>query len=422
MGKGWWGGEIAPKLRDQGSAHGYLLLQIAVVLVAIGTPLRLLRVFSDLVWDLGRGSAIDLKARYLEVQTWFAGLPVYGGAVHSADYPPASYATLWPFLGWLPLAQSRWLWAATILIGLGCLAYVITRADKAGAATQWLFVALLPFAVYPTTANIVLGQLTIHCLASLMAGLLLLHSGRGRWWEDVLAAMLFIAALAKPTISGPFFWLFLFVPGRLRPAAFVLLGYVALTLFAASFQEASLLELLKGWRAQESQISVQEGHANLSGLLLAIGLKKAILPAALLSLLALGAWVWRHRKVDFWLLAGVTGLVTRLCVHHRSQDDLLILLPMIALLRLAKHPPASDGTDVTAGLLFALTWITMLAPVDLLLRIPALRPWMAIWLGALWVMTLLFLLGQARKERMSNPGGVFQEPSIRAFAKSPIEA
>ncbi|MGE0126735.1 MAG: glycosyltransferase family 87 protein [Blastocatellales bacterium] len=391
-------------------------------MVAIGTPLRLLRVFPDLVWGFGRGSAIDLKARYLEVQTWFAGLPVYGGAVHSADYPPASYATLWPFLGWLPLAQARWLWAATILIGLGCLAYAVTRADKAATTSQWLFVALLPFAVYPTTANIVLGQLTIHCLASLMAGLLLLHSGQGRWWEDALAAGLFIVALAKPTVSGPFFWLVLFLPGRLRPSAFVLLGYAALTLFAASFQDASLLELLKGWRGQESQISVHEGHANLSGWLLAIGFKKAILPAALLTLLALGAWVWRHRKVDFWLLAGVTGLVTRLCVHHRAQDDLLILLPMIALMRLAKQAPALDGADVTAGLLFALTWMTMLAPVDLLLRIPALRPLMAIWLGVLWLTTLLFLLGQARKERMGNPGRALQEPSIHAFAKTPIEA
>jgi hypothetical protein len=390
--KGWWGGEIAPRLRDWWSVHGPLLLRIAVVLVVIGTPLRLHRVLSELVWGAGLGAARDLKTRHLEVQTWFAGLPVYG-AVHSADYPPASYATLWPFLGWLPLAPARWLWAATILMALGLLSYVITRIDKAGAAPQWLFAALLPFAVYPTTATIVLGQLTIHCLASLMAGLLLLRCGRGRWWEDVLAAGLFIVALAKPTVSGPFFWLFLFLPGRLRPIALVLLGYSALTLFAASFQEASLLELLRGWRAQESEISIVEGHANLSGWLAAIGLKKAILPAALLALLMLGAWIWRHRKADFWLLAGVTGLVTRLCIHHRGPDDLLILLPMIALLRLAKR-----GPDVTAGLLFALTWMTMLAPVDLLLRSPTPALLTAIWLGALWVTTLLFLVGQARQD------------------------
>ena len=36
-------------------------------------------------------------------RAWFAGLPVYGSLEH-ADYPPASYAILWPALGWLDLA------------------------------------------------------------------------------------------------------------------------------------------------------------------------------------------------------------------------------------------------------------------------------------------------------------------------------
>ena len=397
-GKGWWGGEVAPRLREQWTAHGGLLLRIAVVLAAIVTPLRLLRVFPELLWDFRPGSARDLKYRYLEVHTWFAGLPVYG-SVNTADYPPASYAMLWPLIGWLPLSPARWLWAAAILAGLGFLAYVSLRANKAGTPMQWLFMALLPFSVYPTSATIFPGQLIIHCLAPLMAGLLLLRRGRGRWWEDVLAAGLLIAALAKPTVTAPFFWLVLFLPGRLRPIVLVSLGYLALTLFASSFQEASLPALLQAWRGQESQISVEQGNTNLSGWLAAIGLEEAIVPAALLTLLGLGVWTWRHRKTDFWLLVGVLGLATRLWIHHRGYDDLLFLAPMIALLRLARQSPAPDGSDVTAGLLFGLTWMTMLAPVDWLLWVPASTLLMKVWLGALWVTVLLFLLGQVRQEK-----------------------
>ncbi len=406
-----WSGEISPRLRKLWAAHSRLLLLIGVVILAIGTPLRLFRVLPDLLWDAGLGSARDLKLRYLEVQTWFAGLPVYG-AVDSADYPPGSYSILWLSLGWGPFTTARRLWAVVILAGLGYLAYVCVRAVKTETPSLRWFVALLPFCVYPTTAAIVQGQLTIHTLAPLVGGLLLLRQGSGRWWEDALAAGLFIAALVKPTISAPFFWLVLFMPGRLRPGMLVLLGYAALTLVAASFQEASLPELFQAWRAQESQIAMKDGHANLSKWLVLAGSKELIAPAALLALFGIGVWTWRRRGVDFWLLMGVVGLASRLWIHHRGQDDLLMLAPMIALLRLTKSSPAADGSDVTAGLLFALICMTMLAPVDLLVRIPVLKLPMEIWLGALWVTTLLFLLRHAKRDRGAGlPAGESVKPS-----------
>jgi hypothetical protein len=388
-------------------AHGALLLRILVVLVTIGTSLRLFRVFQDLLWDMRPGAAIDLKSRHQEVHTWFAGLPIYK-VIETADYPPASYAILWPFLGWLPLTPARWLWAVTILVALGTLACVSARMSKANAPAQWLFAASLPFSVYPTAAVIGLGQLTIHALAPLAAGLWLLQRGRvalsprWSWSEDVLAAGLLIVSLVKPTVTAPFFWLVLFLPGRLRPMALVLVGYLAVTLGAASFQGASLPALIRGWLSQESNISLDQGYLNISGWLAAAGFEKAVIPVALLTLIGLGAWTWRHRAVDCWLLAGVSGLGARFWIHHRAQDDLLILFPMIALLRLANQSPAHDGSDVTAGLLFALNWITMMAPTDLFNRYPTLVSLRVICLGSIWGLTLLFLLGQVRKERMMN--------------------
>jgi hypothetical protein len=51
-------------------------------------------------WRTTPTGAIDLKILHRLVQLWFVGQPVYP-ELPGALYPPASYAMLWPFLGWL---------------------------------------------------------------------------------------------------------------------------------------------------------------------------------------------------------------------------------------------------------------------------------------------------------------------------------
>jgi hypothetical protein len=79
----------------------------------------------------------------------------------------------------------------------------------------------------------------------LITSLALLRDSEGRWHEDLLAAMLLVMTLVSPTITAPFFWIVLFAFGRIRPAILVVLGYFFLTLFAASFQEDSLIPLIQ---------------------------------------------------------------------------------------------------------------------------------------------------------------------------------
>jgi hypothetical protein len=108
--------------------------------------------------------------------------------------------------------------------------------------------------------------------------------------------------------------------------------------------------------------------------------------------LALGLWIYRHRDVDFWLLLAVTALVARFWAYHRLYDDLLLLLPEIALFRLAKRGPSVGDADLGAGTLLAISAAGLLLPI----RFLALsEPWLFLLTGGnivVWIALLVFLL------------------------------
>jgi len=380
------------------------VIRIAIVLMALAALLRLGNEFSRLLWEPGRTGAIDLKLRHDEVRRWFAGRPVYS-ELKSAIHPPATYVILWPLLGWLEVTPARWLWAATTVGVLPWLAYLVVRESGAKMLVERIFMSLLPFSMYATSATVGNGQLIVHLLPMLVAGILLLQRDRRGWGKDLLAAALILMTLVKPSVSVPFFWIVLFVPGTLRPALLVVLGYVGLTVFAASFQESGPFTLLLAWLRVSSREAVRGGYANLHIWLAAIGLEQWILPASFLALMALGVWTYRHRHGDLWLLVGVAALVARLWTYHRLYDDLLILLPMVALFRLAKRGPSVGGGDMMAGALLAMSWVAALAPARLLVSPP---PWDLLFRTGqttVWLLVLIFLLDRARREKIIRAGG-----------------
>jgi hypothetical protein len=111
----------------------------------------------------------------------------------------------------------------------------------------------------------------------------------------------------------------------------------------------------------------------------------------------LGVWLCYHRQADFWILVGITGLVARFWFYHAVYDDVLIILPMIALFRIAKHSAASEERGLLAGILLAVNIVTML----FLARWQYLpSPWHLIFTGGhalVWLADLIFLLDSARQ-------------------------
>jgi len=301
---------VAPKsetclsrLRPWWAAHRTALLRLAIVILAVLAVLKLGDEFRRLLWDSGRLGAVDLKLRYQEVQAWFAGKPL-----DRAGYPPASQVILWPFLGWLSLPQARWLWAITSVTALGWLSYLTIRESGASGAQERAVAALIPLSMNATGVTIGNGQLLVHLLPALVAGLILLYRGHSQGHRKLLAIVLLLASLVKPNASVPFFWLVLFAPGKLGLALLVGAGYVALT-------EAGLVQLLSHWSTSAAdgttRWAVTLGYGSLHGWLHALGLERWNLLASLVVLLALGGWTYRHRHDDLWLLLGVTALVAR---------------------------------------------------------------------------------------------------------------
>jgi hypothetical protein len=428
---------VALPLQKIWFAHQTLILRIAIAVMAAAAVVFLTYEFWRLLFQSNFIGAIDLKQRYLETRCLFSGGNPYR-QLKTAMYPPASYVMLWPFVGWLKIGAVRWLWAITTIASLALLSYLTVRISRADTPLLRTLVALLPFSMYATGATIGNGQLPIHCLTALMLAIFLLQKPQRTWREDSFIASFFLFALVKPALAAPFFWIILLKPGGIRPAIVVGVGYAVLTWFGASFQELNSLQLFAAWHERaaagvewsNAAASAIWGHAmfevniygliNVSGLLSALGLGQWNLPVSLLTLTGLGIWIYFHRGVDIWVLAGVAAFVDRFWTYHMWYDDLLILLPMIALLRIIHQESTTLQRRWRAGILFAMTTIVMLAPGGLYLFPP---PWNQLYVGVqtlLWLAGLLFLLQQARLEKRMIASAVMGH-DVRATMRETAE-
>jgi len=365
------------------------------------------------VWALAWGpqgrDAVDLKYRYLEVQRWFEGLSVYSELRH-AVYPPATYVILWPLVGWLPLPAVRLVWALLSVAALGWLCVTLARAIGVASWQERVFTASLPIAMAATSYALHQGQFVVLLLPVMVVAVLTFWTGWNARALVLLSPGLLLVTLIKPSLSVPFFWLALLAPVRWRRTVplliLVALAYAALTLLATSFQEKSPQALLGDLLRNAEKLSEHQGRNNLHTWLTAWRFSDDwYLPASLATLLVHGAWVWFHRRTDFWIVAGVTAIVARIWTYHYSYDDLLIVLPMVALLRIARDTREDSPVRWGAGLLLGI--LTTVMVVSAPPGVPAI--YNRVGVPLLWGIVLLFLLACARRPRTCSSGTQSQE-------------
>lgn len=342
------------------SGHWSTVRTAGVLYLAVAAVGKTWYSLPRLVRDIEPWSALDLRYRFNEVREWFAGNAVYG-VVDGAVYPPASHVILWPFIGWLPFDGARVVWAITTLVAAVIVACLLHRAADAGTARDRLLLAGLALAGYPLHIGLGVGQMGMHVAAFAVLGAALLIPGRETLWKDVCAALLLACALVKPTVSLPLVLTALIVAGRPRPALLTAVMYGAMTIAAATLQPTGLLALLRDWLAAASmRVPIEDGVPNLHLLMRWAGLDAWMMPASLALVTAAGAWLWRARHADPWVLLGIAGLISRFWAHSTLYDDAILLLPALALWRIAFT--RSTTSSVTAAWLFAGAWVALLTP------------------------------------------------------------
>jgi len=397
-------------LEAQWSVHRKWILALLFVVLVVAAGQRLINGFQELIGK--PNGAIDLGLRYGEVHLWFAGESLAG--IPSAIYPPASYPILWPFLGWLSFPQARWLWAMTTIAALAWLAYIAAREGGAKSSLERMILMLLPLAAYPARAVIVNGQLTLHLLPPILGGVMLLGRQPSSWKRDLGGAALLLVGLVKLTIAVPFLWLVLAAKRPFRSAAILGSGYIALTGIAALFQPTSVVTLLRQWSqraVQDATLSSSQSHANIHSWLGALGLQKLNLPISLLVLALLGVVLYACRRSDLWLRLGIAAVIARVWSFHYRYDDILLIIPLLALVRLVARSSVEDREKFTAAAIMVLLAWTLLAPARFLF-LP--RPWSALYESfqtLVWLTSLAYLVYRARlnfpgKPSLPSPQGL----------------
>lgn len=377
-GRRWW------------AEHRVTLLRVAIVILTIFALVKLSDSFRQLAFGAPRGwGGIDVRNRHDDVEKWFAGQPIYAMS-KKAIYPPASFPIFWLMVGWLDPTHARWLWAAGAAVALVTLTRLLVAESGADTRLERMFVALLPLSMNATGMTIKNGQPIIFLLPLLLVAVRRARRVACGWADDALIAALLLITMVKPTDIVPFFWLVLLAVGRWRSVLVVGAGYLALTLFATSFQSTPLPVLVGQWLARCWETSAL-GYAHVHVWLEAVGLQRWNLPASLLLLIALGIWTYRHRHADLWILLGVAAFVTRVWTYHQLYDDMLMLLPMIALFRIA-HEDAAPF----AGVLLLVMAAVMLAPEGMFYARPPLPLVYSLAHTSVWLAVVTFLL--ARKQ------------------------
>jgi len=381
------------EIRNWWLEHRAKLLRFALVFMIVLAAVRMGYEFWRLVFASCPPGANDLYTLYNRMHKWFSGAPF------PSMFPPAAYPVFWLSYGWLPLNVVRWLWALTSIGMLYGIAIFVIRESESKIHIERFFWVVFLCAIYPTAITIGNGQITLHVICPLLLGIFLVREKGDRLGFELLASLLLLLALIKPSITVPFLWIVLFTSGSFKVLAMISTGYVALTLFSISFRVNGIAGFFQDLKFHSSGTFSHRGYANLHAWLGALDLETWAFPAAFIVLLTLGIWCYRHRYNDLWLQMGVAALVARLWIYHRLYDDLLIIIPMIALFRIAKQSPSSNNTDIKAGVLLFLSWTALLIP-GTLYRLPTpLGVSFRLGQAMIWICMLIFLLIQAERSR-----------------------
>ena len=99
---------------------------------------------------------------------------------------------------------------------------------------------------------------------------------------------------------------------------------------------------------------------------------------------------------------GVSAIVAHFWTYHGPYDDLLILLPMISLFRIAKQEPTTSGMDVIASLLISSWAVLLFVPARIIVYQTLQSMIVEIIQTVIWFAILIFLMFYAWQEKIKK--------------------
>lgn len=373
------------------------LFRGAVIFMVLLAVPRLTYQLWRLLVDTGSNGALDLKMFSYWTALWFGDEPLI---LH--NLLPATYPLLWPLTGWLSFEASRWLWLLLYIISFFWLFSIIKSGAALREKKELIFAALFLIAIYPTSIIIGNGQLTLFIIPAVLAAVLL-GQGRPSAGREAAMTLLLLFSTIKLPLSAPFFLVALMSERAWRPVALAVLGYILLTLLAVHFRSEGLLASIELWIRDASRLAAEDGFGNVHKWLGSAGLPDFILPASLALLAALALWLYINRKADIWIVLGVTAIAARLWTYHRLYDDLLIIIPVVALFRIFRSGGLSPRERAIAGALLFISWLALLSlgfflrlepPVGTIFRTGTVAVWLAL------LAFLVYYTYRSKKEKL----------------------
>jgi hypothetical protein len=416
-------------LKDMGFSSRNRAFWVLAALLTLLAAFYQVRGLRGLTIGQDRGDALDLRLRWTEERyfldgknpydVWLnnaprvreAGLqPAPGPRDASVDpelgladpaHPPWAYISGVLFF-WPDWPIQRWYFAALNLVAIATLAGWAFRMGRPYGRGAGAFLAAAALALGGMATTLEVGQYGV-LVTALLAGALFFEASD----DAVFCGLCVGLSLAKPTLGGPFL-LALLLTRRYR--AFAVTSVYLLLACSAVWADTrtSPAEMLGQLLAVGAVIG-QDGTVGLTDLLLRIGLdpRLATLGGMVVVLLPAAVAMYRAPGRSLPLAFAIAAVASRLWTYHRSYDNVMLVLLLVPLGRVALGRPESR-----------LVWLAFLA-TGLTLWIPARvsdLPLIQVVQIAVWLFSVAVLFVQPQRDTATLPPAPqpFQQAGLAA--------
>lgn len=295
--------------------------------------------FYTLIFDYSKEGARDLLERWREQQYIYNRIYPYGmnwkqiipeiGVIHSGGYPPWAFFTgffIFPPLSW---TLTRYYQGLLNLLSLGIISYFAYQIGSPYGKKSQLFFIGICLAISSNCTTLNNGQYGI-IINALLVGVYWLINANKNQWSGILMGM----ALAKPSISAPYFLAFL-IKKKIKSAIISIVYIIFGTVIIAWLTKLNSFKLLNRFIQQIKYIA-DDGFSAVN-IFINWGLKVELI----IIILIIGAIIFTVityfilQNYSLLTIFAIASVIGRVFAYHRLYDNVMLVFLLLALWQLA---------------------------------------------------------------------------------------